>query len=64
MYFVRHKKGNQMINYCDCENEYQDKEYGKNKRVFNKTPKAHGQNLSVYRCTVCCSERAFSGTVH
>lgn len=35
---------------CTCENEYQDKVYGKHKRVFNDT-------LKGYRCTVCKKEK-------
>jgi hypothetical protein len=43
-----------MILKCTCKNEYQDKEYGKNKRVHNRTEKVEGK---MYRCTVCSSER-------
>lgn len=39
---------------CNCNNEFQDKRYGKRKRVFNKTMKLNG---TVYRCTVCKNER-------
>ena len=35
---------------CDCTNEYQDKKYGKDIRVCNKTVK------DKYRCTVCGKE--------
>jgi len=35
-----------MINHCTCEHDYQDKKYGKNKRVWNPTMKGA-------RCTVC-----------
>ena len=37
-----------MIVACQCESEYQDKRYGKGKRVANPT-KGHEE----YRCTVC-----------
>lgn len=30
---------------CDCKNEYQDKRYGKGKRVHNRG--------NEWRCTVC-----------
>ena len=33
---------------CSCKNEFQDKKYGKNRRVANDT-----QKEGVYRCTVC-----------
>lgn len=41
-----------MIKPCKCVNAYQDKRYGKNKRVHNPcggTAKIPGG----YRCTVC-----------
>lgn len=31
---------------CECEHKYQDKKYGKGKRVMNKTS-------SGWNCTVC-----------
>jgi len=37
-----------MILSCNCKSEFQDKTYGKNKRVKNPAKKAGG-----YRCTVC-----------
>lgn len=38
-----------VIKPCTCENEWQDKKYGKYKRVMNvKQSKAGG-----FRCTVC-----------
>lgn len=36
-----------MIKKCLCKHEYQDKEHGKGKRVFNKMATGN------YRCTVC-----------
>lgn len=39
---------------CNCENEYQDKKYGKGKRVGNKTAK---EKPDYYRCTVCAKEQ-------
>lgn len=33
---------------CYCESEFQDKRYGKTKRVCNTTARD-----GVYRCTVC-----------
>lgn len=40
------------ISSCTCKNEFQDKRYGKNNRVFNETAK---ENL--YRCTVCGKDK-------
>jgi len=34
------------IRPCNCKHEWQDKKYGKGRRVKNTT-------LSSYRCTVC-----------
>ena len=38
-----------MIRKCSCKNEFQDKTYGKDLRVKNKTQKG-------YRCTACGKE--------
>ncbi len=38
------------IKKCDCKHEYQDKKYGKNRRVHNHCVKA-----AKWRCTVCGS---------
>ena len=35
---------------CKCTHEFQDKQYGKNMRVFNPTGK---DGKSGYRCSVC-----------
>ena len=40
------------IKYCDCKHEFQDKIYGKNKRVHNQTVSSKG-GPAGYRCTVC-----------
>lgn len=45
-----------MILRCDCKHEFQDKEYGKRRRVMNPTKKQVGEK-KVYRCTVCLKER-------
>jgi len=37
---------------CSCPEEYQDKIYGKNKRLHNAFGKPH----KGYRCTVCGKE--------
>lgn len=39
-----------MILSCSCQNEFQDKIYGKGKRVFNAMG-SKGQ--AGYKCTVC-----------
>jgi len=49
------EEGNKVIKVCDCKSEYQDKKYGKNKRVFNKM---NSTSTTVkYRCTVCGKEK-------
>ena len=40
-----------MVLKCFCSHEYQDKIYGKNKRVFNKCFK--DGKFTGYKCTVC-----------
>lgn len=43
---------------CNCKHKFQDKKYGRNRRVFNpKDPRKPGQ----YSCTVC--GRDYSGPV-
>jgi hypothetical protein len=45
---------------CTCVNEYQDKKYGKGKRVFNKG-KREGET-AYFKCTVCgCCVRVHVG---
>ena len=44
------------IKKCSCVNEFQDKRYGKGKRVFNSIGKA-GRSAEGYRCTVCLKEK-------
>ena len=39
---------------CDCEHEFQDKRYGKGKRVHNEMVPKNGK---TYRCTVCGKEK-------
>jgi len=46
-----------MIISCTCRHEYQDKKYGKGKRVCNPTRKQDG---TIYRCTVCKVEHTRS----
>ena len=41
------------VKQCKCNHEFQDKQYGKNSRLHNKTTKG-------YRCTVCGSEKSAS----
>ena len=37
---------------CYCKNEWQDKQYGKQRRVFNSTKQGTTDKI-VWRCTVC-----------
>ncbi len=43
------------IKDCDCKHEYQDKMYGKGKRVH--TPMKAGNKEGKYRCTVCAKTK-------
>jgi len=40
-----------VIKECDCKNDFQDKTYGSQKRVFNLTGKCDTSGEA--RCTVC-----------
>ena len=44
-----------MIKKCNCTHKYQDKKYGKNKRVHNKIGSSGKFETTSknYRCTVC-----------
>ncbi len=44
-----------MIIECSCINRYQDKRYGKNKRVCNILKRVMS-NEDKYRCVVCLKE--------
>ncbi len=47
-----------MIKKCTCSNEYQDKRYGKGKRVHNQ---AVDINKTIkWRCTVCTKEKGIN----
>lgn len=48
-------KRNVKILKCTCQHDYQDKRYGKGKRVHNR--KADG----TWTCTVCRSEKGVGG---
>lgn len=41
------------IMQCTCKSEFQDKEYGKNMRVYNLAPKK-----GEYHCTVCGNKKS------
>lgn len=45
---------------CSCENEYQDRMYGKNKRVGNV--KGDSPDSDTARCTSCGKEVKFKDT--
>ena len=46
-----------MIRKCDCKHEFQDKKYGKGKRVFTKSSAKNDEDSRATqgknRCTVC-----------
>ena len=43
-----------MIIKCNCEHKFQDKEYGKGKRLA--TPTSKSKTEIIWRCTVCGKE--------
>ncbi len=46
-----------MVLFCGmCKHEFQDKRYGKNKRVFNKQRDANPQ---TWKCTICGNVKSF-----
>ena len=42
------------VMFCNCYHEYQDKVYGKQKRLHNYATCANNK-MGGYRCTVCAS---------
>lgn len=46
-----------MILNCNCKNEYQDKQHGKGKRIFNEMKKTD----NLYKCTVCLRQQIGPG---
>lgn len=46
---------NTKIMLCSCIHEFQDKKYGKGRRLHNKIKS--GNNDEKFRCTVCLKER-------
>lgn len=46
---------NSKILKCDCKHDFQDKEYGKGKRLHNMMVKKG--NMQHYRCIICGKER-------
>lgn len=43
---------NTSVRSCTCGHDFQDKHYGKGKRLFNKTG-GGGKGTAGWRCTVC-----------
>ena len=43
---------------CTCENNFQDKTYGKNVRVANTTTRQPDISHIYVRCTVCSKEHS------
>jgi len=41
---------------CDCNDDYQDKKYGKGYRLCNQMKTAKGMPLK-WRCTICGKEK-------
>lgn len=49
---------NLVVQSCTCASEYQDKKYGKNKRVMTKMNK--NKTAKQCRCTVCGKEQNYT----
>jgi len=49
-----------MILSCNCEHEYQDRRCGRGRRYHTETTQ---RNPTIYRCTVCSTERTETGEV-
>ena len=47
--YVRNASGT-VVKFCSCKSDFQDKRYGKGKRLHNVTTKG-------FRCTVCGREK-------
>lgn len=47
-----------MIKKCECKHPYQDRKYGKGRRVMNKCA---SKINAFYRCTVCLKEHTSGG---
>lgn len=50
-----------MIINCTCINRWQDRRYGRQKRVMNRMKKATTGQRQTYRCTICQKEHEFGG---
>ena len=46
------------IKKCRCANAYQDRKYGKDLRVHNRTKQNDDENNKGWRCTVCKDVKA------
>jgi hypothetical protein len=46
-----------IIAFHGCSNEFQDRKYGPNQRVFNHAPGNKYAKPDRYRCTVCGKEK-------
>lgn len=42
---------------CNCHHQYQDQQYGAQKRIANETLKSKVSDQVIVRCTVCGSEQ-------
>ena len=46
---------------CNCKHEYQDRVYGKGKRLANKMTGGKTVKKNSWRCTVCGKEHDLGG---
>lgn len=50
----KQKHPGSIIAVCACANDFQDRRYGKQRRVMNLTRKAKNPtDIPIYRCSIC-----------
>jgi len=49
----KHNESTVAIKYCRCPHGQQDKMYGKNRRLHNRTKLKESKEMRGWRCTVC-----------
>jgi len=49
-----------VVQYCSCDNDFQDERYGKGMRVMNLM---QGKKDDKVRCTICVREHSLKGSV-
>lgn len=54
--------GRSIVDRCSCRNEFQDREHGPGRRVFNLSPAGTGSRTVT--CTSCSARRSLSLPAH